>query len=334
MIYRSSCAYSFGKSEKKTENTLLNSSLKTPDFNKYQGEIIKKPTKGFHFSKEEKLKILIPQTPGPGKYNPNKSTFGEDAPKYSINKTEKETIIGKIIKKNKKNKYPGPGDYAITEENCEKTILNRTVSNYFSKEPKLKTIDNHIPGVGKYTNTSLTDFGKSTKNKFTMPKAKRKDIVDKYKTSSGAKNKDDIQALDPGKYEIASTFGKGGTKPLLRGKPKDLKTFNVPGPGDYESGKAKIKTLRRSPTTCLGFGNRPDITEIEIKKNVPGFKYEIKSEFDVSDVNKIKANKFGKSERMKNIINNTPGPGSYHIPCSFAVLPDYEKVTESKFRKI
>jgi len=37
---------------------------------------------------------------------------------------------------------------------------------------------------------------------------------------------------------------------------------------------------------------------------------------------------------MKKIINNTPGPGAYHIPCSFAVLPDYEKVTESKFRKI
>ena len=170
--------------------------------------------------------------------------------------------------------------------------------------------------------------------RFGMIYKNKQKIVDKYITSSGAKNKDDIQALDPGKYEIASTFGKGGTKPLLRGKPKDIKAFNVPGPGDYESGKAKIKTLRRSPTTCLGFGNRPDITEIEIKKNVPGFKYEIKSEFDVSDVNKIKANKFGKSERMKNIINNTPGPGSYHIPCSFAVLPDYEKVTESKFRKI
>ena len=84
-----------------------------------------------------------------------------------------------------------------------------------------------------------------------MPKALRKDIVDKSKTSSGAKNKDDIQALDPGKYEITNTFGKGGTKPLLRGKPKDIKAFNVPGPGDYESGKAKIKTLRRSPTTCL-----------------------------------------------------------------------------------
>ena len=334
MIYRSSLAYSFGKSEKRTESSLLSNSLKNPGFDKYQGDIIKKPTKGFHFAKSERLKIYIPNTPGPGKYNVNKSTFGEGAPKYSINKTEKETQIGRIIRKNRVNKYPGPGDYVMTEENCEKTILNRTISNYFSKEPKLKTIDNHIPGVGYYSNTISTDIGKSSKNKFTMPKSSRSDIVDKSKTSSGARNKGDIQALDPGKYNVTETFGREGTKPLLRGKPKEIKPFNIPGPGDYESGNAKIKTMKRSPTTCIGFGNRTDIVEKEIKKNVPGFKYDIKSEFDVSDINKIKANKFSKSERMKKIINNTPGPGAYHIPCSFAVLPDYERVVESKFRKI
>ena len=206
MIYRSSLAYSFGKSEKRTESSLLSNSLKNPGFDKYQGEIIKKPTKGFHFAKSERLKIYIPNTPGPGKYNVNKSTFGEGAPKYSINKTEKETQIGRIIRKNRVNKYPGPGDYVMTEENCEKTILNRTISNYFSKEPKLKTIDNHIPGVGYYSNTISTDFGKSSKNKFTMPKSSRSDIVDKSKTSSGARNKGDIQALDPGKYNVTETL--------------------------------------------------------------------------------------------------------------------------------
>ena len=63
-------------------------------------------------------------------------------------------------------------------------------------------------------------------------------------------------------------------------------------------------------------------------------KYNIKSEFDVSDISKIKANKFSKSERMKNKVNNTPGPGAYHIPCSFGVVADYEKVVESKFKRI
>ena len=334
MIYKSSCAYSFGKSDKKTDSSFMNKSLKNPDFNKYQGEIIKKPTKGYAFSKEEKFKTFRPITPGPGKYDTNKSTMGEGVPKYSINKSDKETQMSHIIKRNEKIKMPGPSDYVITEENNEKTIFSKTISNKFSKEPKMKRVDNKVPGVGKYKAVYTSDFGKSNKNKFTMPKSLRTDIVDKSKTSSSAKNKEDIKALEPGKYEIANSFGKGGTKPLLRGKPKEIKPFNNPGPGKYDSGNAKIKTLRKNPTTCMGFGNRTDITAKEVKKNIPGFKYNIKSEFDVSDINKIKANKFPKSERMKGIVNNTPGPGQYYIPCSFGVVPDYEKMTESKYKKV
>ena len=144
-----------------------------------------------------------------------------------------------------------------------------------------------------------------------MSKTVRKDIVDFSKNNSSAKNKNDIIALEPGKYEIKSDFGSGGIKPLLRGKPKDVKKFEIPGPGKYNSENAKIKT---------------DITEKEIKKNIPGFKYEIKSEFDVSDKSKIKANTFEKSPRMKENKNLTPGPGSYYIPCSFGVVADYEKM--------
>ena len=334
MIYKSSYAYSFGKSEKKTDGSFMDKSLKNPDIYKYQGDIIKKPTKGYHFSKEAKYKTFRPITPGPGQYNTNKSTMGEGVPKYSINQSEKETQMSHIIKRNKKNKLPGPSDYVITEENYEKTVFAKTISNCFSKDPKLKTVDNKVPGVGTYKTNNDTDFGKSNKNKFTMPKSLRKDIVNKSKTSSSVKNKEDITALEPGKYEINNTFGKGGTKPLLRGKPKEIKPFDTPGPGKYDSSKAKIKTLRKNPTTCMGFGKRTDITAKEVKKKVPGFIYEIKSEFDVSDINKIKANKFTKSERMKNKVNNTPGPGSYYIPCSFGVVPDYEKVVESKYKKV
>ena len=335
MIYKCPAAYSFGKSAKKSDNSFLNKSmLATPGIDKYNKEILNKPSGGYKFSKTEKFKTFRLETPGPGKYETNKTTIGEGVPKYSVYNSDKETQIGKAIKNSKKNKYPSPTKYTLTEENYEKTVFNRTMTSHFAKEPKLKLLDNHVPGVGKYSTMTSRDFGKGDKNKFTMSKTNRKNIIDTSKTSSSVKNKDDIKALEPGYYEIKSSFGKGGTKPLLRGKPKDMKKLDVPGPGQYDNDKAKMSTLKKDPSTCLGFGNRPDITEIEIKKNVPGFKYEIKSEFDVSDVNKIKANKFGKSERMKNIINNTPGPGSYHIPCSFAVLPDYEKVTESKFRKI
>ena len=323
MIYKSSAAYSFGKSSKKTDASLLNKTmLTTPEIGKYNKDILTKPTGGFKFSKEEKFKTLDQKTPGPGKYETNKSMLGEGVPKYSINKTEKETQIGKAIKKSKKNKIPGPGDYSLTEENYEKTIFNKTMTNHFAKEPKLKLIDNHVPGVGKYSTITTSDFGKSNKNKFTMSKTNRKNIVDTSKTSSSIKNKDDIKALDPGYYEVKSSFGKGGTKPLLRGKPKDMKKLDVPGPGKYDFDKAKMRTLKKNPTTCLGFGNRTDITAREKKKDVPGFKYEYGTDFDVSNKSKIKANTFEKSERMKLAINNTPGPGAYYLPCSFGVTSD------------
>lgn len=334
MIYKSSSAYSFGKVKKDTQSSFVNNSnINNPDFNKYQGDIIIKPTKGYAFSKGEKFK-KIPISPGPGSYNTNNSTIGVGVPKYSLYKSDKETEIGHIVKKNKNAKLPGVGFYTITEENCEKTIFNSTQSNYFSKGEKLKLIDNHVPGVGKYNTYCSTDFGKGNKNKYSMSKTERSDIVDKSKTSSSAKNKGDIKALEPGKYNIDSTFGKGGTKPLLRGKPKEVKPFNIPGPGEYNSDNAKIKTLRKNPTTCLGFGKRTDITASEKKKNVPGFQYNIKSEFDVSNKSKIKANTFSKSERMQNRKTITPGPGAYYLPCSFGNVPDYERVQESKFRKI
>lgn len=320
MIYKSSAAYTFGKSSKNTERSFVNKSMvANPDSGIYYKEILTKPSGGFKFSKEEKFKTFRLETPGPGKYETNKTTLGEGVPKYSINNYDKETQIGKAVKQSKKNKIPGPAEYTLSDENYEKTIFNRTMTSRFSKEPKLKLYDNKVPGVGKYDTKTTSDFGKGDKNKFTMSKTNRKNIVDMSKTSSSVKNQGDIKALEPGYYEVKSTFGKGGTKPLLRGKPKDLKTLDVPGPGKYDYDKAKNRTLKKNPSTCLGFGNRTDITAKEKKKDTPGFKYQYGTDFDVSNKTKIKANTFEKSERMPKITNKTPGPGAYYIPCSFGV---------------
>ena len=320
MIYKSSAAYSFSKSSKNTEKSFLNKSVMTnPDSGIYYKEILNKPSGGFKFSKEEKFKTFRLETPGPGKYETNKTTLGEGVPKYSINNHDKETQIGKAINQSKKNKIPGPAEYTLSDENYEKTIFNRTMTSRFAKEPKLKLYDNKVPGVGKYDTKTTSDFGKGDKNKFTMSKTNRKNIVDMSKNSSSVKNQGDIKALEPGYYEVKSTFGKGGTKPLLRGKPKDMKKLDVPGPGKYDFDKAKNRTLKKNPSTCLGFGNRTDITAKERKKDTPGFKYEYGTDFDVSNKTKIKANTFEKSERMPKITNKTPGPGAYYIPCSFGV---------------
>ena len=104
MIYKSSAAYSFGKSTKKTDTSFLNKTmLTTPEIGKYNQDILVKPTGGFKFSKEEKFKTFRPETPGPGKYETNKTTMGEGVPKYSINTTDKETQMDKAIKRSQKN---------------------------------------------------------------------------------------------------------------------------------------------------------------------------------------------------------------------------------------
>ena len=245
---------------------------------------------------------------------------------YSFGKGKKETDSSFLNKSRLKN----PSIY----EHKGNIITEPSKGYTFSKEEKLKTRDNKVPGVWRYSTIYSTDFGKSNKNKFTMPKTVRKDIVDKSKTCSSVKNKDDITALEPGKYNIVSTFGTEGIKPKLRGKPKEIQPFKVPGPGQYDNGNAKIKTLKKNPTTCMGFGKRVDISEREEKKNIPVAKYNFKSEFDVSNKEKIKAITFPKSKRMEDIKNQTPGPGTYHLPCSFGVVASYENMPESKFKKV
>ena len=279
----SSTSYSVNKTSKKTKKN-KKSKLTTPDSAKSHKDILNHPNNGFKFSKEPKFKTFRPETPGPGKYEINKPTIGEGAPKYSINNTEKETQIGKTIKLSKKSKMPGPTDYTINEETYEKTKFNRTVGSPFSREPKLKTKDNKVPGVGRYNVTTSVDFGKGSKNKFTISKTNRKDIVDISKTPS----KGDTKALGPGYYNIQSTFGTGGTKPILRGRPTEKKKFDIPGPGKYDSEKAKMNTMRKTPSTCLGFGRRFDYF-LKIKKK------------------------------------NVPGPGAYQVPSTFGPIPEYHR---------
>ena len=335
MIYKASNAFSFGHAQKNTGVNLINKeALKTPGIGQYQKEILTKPTGGQKFLKEEKLKQLRPKTPGPRQYNTNNNGFGESGPKYSMTKSKKETQIDKMVNKSKKNNAPGPGDYPIAEETYQKIKYSNTNVGHFAKSEKFKYKDNKVPGVGKYTINSYKDFGKSEKNKFSMGKANRKDIVDFSKTSSSFKHKNDIKALDPGYYQVnySQTFGKEGPKISLRGKPKNAKKLDTPGPGGYNQDKAKNYTMKHNPSIGIGYGKRTDITAIAKKKNVPDCTYTAPG-FDVSNKSKIGAHTFDKAERMPKKKVGGPGPGSYHIPCSFANTPEYSKI-ENKYAKI
>ena len=336
MIYESSNAFSFGHEKKDFSKTLLNSEqLKTPIVGKYTQDIISKPTGGYIFNKEKKLKQKRPKTPGPGRYNVNDNFFGKDTPKYSMGKRPKEIKIDKT-------KTLGPGSYTITTENYENTIGKRTISRHFGKDKRLKYKENTIPGVGKYEVTSYYDLGKNQKNKFTIPKSSR--FLQTTKTEENNKNKKADTKTDtkkdtkdnkniPNYYQIKPLFGNEGTKPSIRGKPKERKREKTPGPGQYDVDKAITKTLRAAPSVSFGHGKKLDFTDLAKKKNVPGPIYDVNSGFNVKDKSRIHTIKYSKTQKKKDNKFQTPGPGSYYIPCSFANTPDYQSIS-NKFRKV
>lgn len=332
MIYESSNAFSFPHATKELEKALLNPEhLKTPIVGKYIENIINEPKGGFHFGKEKKLKQERPKTPGPGKYNPNNELFGQCTPKFSMGKKLKDMQF--YIKK----KIPGPGTYTLTETNYEKTIGKRKLFGKFPKQSKLKLEYNHVPGVGKYELT-YNNFGNNNKNKFTFPKSSRKMelIKEKEKNNNALNTSLDINNKINNKsnnYSIKPLFGNEGIKPMLKGKPKYLKKLDTPGPGKYEVESGTKKILKKIPATSFGFGKKIDFGEIARKRNVPGPKYNISSEFDINDTKKIHTIKYIKSKKRKNKRYKTPGPGSYNIPCSFANTPLYQNIN-NKYRKI
>ena len=337
MIYQSSAAYSFSHSKKKTDSSFINKSmLKTPSMTKYNKDILNKTEIGYHFSKTPKLNYKRAQTPGPGAYEgAQKGKFGKETPKYSMYIKDKKTTMEKYITKKKREQTPGPNKYNITDENYNLTVGKKIISRKFGKSKKEPNYDNKVPGVGKYNIKTSNDFGESNKNKFTISKTQRKSIIDKSKNSSSAKNKNDIKALDPGYYNIKGDFGNNAPKILLRGKPKEKIRSKTPGPGYYKQEEAKRKILRKNPSSGIGIGKRMDFLGTNKKKFIPGpGNYsEKKSDFDVSVQGKIKALKWSKTPRMKNIRSKTPGPVFYKLPCSFGNVPTYSGI-DNEFRNV
>jgi hypothetical protein len=327
MIYESSNAFSFPHATKTLEKVLLNQdSLKTPIVGKYNIDIINKPKGGYHFNKEKKLKEVRPKTPGPGKYNVNNETFGKCTPKFTIGKKIKDPIFYE------KKKIPGPGTYNLTEENYEKTVGKKTLLGRFSKMPRLKKIANDNPGVGKY-DLSYYDISKN-KNKYTIPKSARRLELSRDERLNTTTDDNSEYSNIKGKkipkfYQIKPLFGNEGTKPLIRGRLKEAKKLDTPGPGAYNVDRVRKKT----PAASFGYGKKIDFEEIARKKNIPGPKYNFNSEFDISNKKKINAVVYKKPKKVFDDRYQTPGPGSYHIPCSFANTPLYQSIN-NKYRKI
>ena len=323
-MYKSAAAFSFPKGQKVPKKNFLTSSHGKPDPGQYQNELLHKTNTGYHFIKDAKLKPAKTIKPGVGDYNIQSTE--PSGPRYSAYNHVKVTTFGEMVKKKTRQNTPGPGKY----ENKVETVKPRTILGKFSKKTKDINYDNKKPGVGAYNPTTSKEFGKGTKNKFSMPISKRSNIVDTSKNSSSFKHKDDIKALAPGYYTLKQDFGTSGIKMKLRGKPPDMKRAQTPGPDKYKHEDAKIKTLKAAPAYGIGKGKKTTVIRKDNKDYPAPGQYTLKHEFDVSDKKSIKAMTFPKSERMKVRRPKTPGPGQYQIPYSFGYTAPYSGI-QNKF---
>ena len=99
-------------------------------------------------------------------------------------------------------------------------------------------------------------------------------------------------------------------------KEKEIK-FRSPGPGRYNLNREI--TFVHSPSWKIGTNKK--LYDIKINRKVPGpGAYNIRK-------NSTSGPMYGFSKQKRGFftINDSPGPGSYHIPCSFEELNTYTR---------
>jgi len=122
----------------------------------------------------------------------------------------------------------------------------------------------------------------------------------------------------PGNYNELSAFGKNATSASIRGKPKDIRIEDIPGPGTYSAANEVVKG--HAPSFRMGTSSRDRGGEFESatkgQDEMPGpGQYELKLKGGV-------AYKFDKNEKEPH-KDDIPGPGHYYIPVKILDVPKY-----------
>ena len=336
-MYRSqSCFYTFGHKNKLRERE------KTPgpgNYNLRKEKDLIIPSYLFGRQKREdelvKSKKIIP---GPGKYEYTKDHILLRHPKYSFGTTKKSRNYSSIS--------PGPGAYSHKEfmgkDGPKKTIgikynyrqfdgintpgpghyKESNMDNYLNKAPimkigKSKRVNqllnnptNPNPGPGQYNDDKTIKFVQIKNPSWKIGSSKRKSLSQKDRSVPGV-----------GNYTISGVFGSYSPHYTMRikGILANYKT-DVPGPGQYQN--EKMNLYKHYPSWKIGTSQRDDDLRKTIKEGFPGpgkYGYKTMKDFFAPKY------KFGNKKRFSGYGKDTPGPGSYHIPCSIVDITNYTR---------
>ena len=295
--------YIFGKEKRNIFSTNSSSErIPGPIYN-FNEDAIRINNPKFSFGKEERKTINIKnkiKIPGPGAYN-HKEYLGKEGLKISFSPRYE-------IRNNNFNKL-GPGQYNKTDLNFYKP---KSPSTKMGKLKRFSLSSNDIfsndtPGPGKYNYINSIKTIKKTDPAWKMGTGKRKPLMEIDKYIPG-----------PGTYNVSKKIGKDSPYFSMGHKEKEkLIKFNSPGPGKYNLDK--LITFVHSPSWKMGTGKK--LLKLKINNDIPGpGTYSVRGKSSSGP----KCG-FGIGKRGFLTINNNPGPGTYHIPCSIEVVNDYTR---------
>ena len=294
-------SYLFGK--EKRDDEIVKARKKNPGPGKYEynADPIRIHNPNYSFGTQKKNRNYSTFTPGPGTYN-YKEFIGKEAPKKTIGIKNNYSASDLIT--------PGPGHYKQINAN---NYLHKNSNTKIGKAKRITDLNdlrNENPGPGQYNDD--TDI---------------KNILVKNPTwKIGTSQRKSLNFADKsfpgvGNYTISGNFGSFSPHYTMRIK-GILSNYmtDVPGPGTYKN--EKMGLYKHYPSWKIGTGKRDEDLKRRIKEGFPGpGKYGFKS---LQDFFSPKY-KFGNRKRFSDNSFDTPGPGSYHIPCSIVDITNYTR---------
>jgi len=294
-------SYKFGHEEKKGLEYGNSRYVPGPGNYEYNADVLYEKHPKFSFGKEVRGNSVGNKNPGPGQYE-HKGYIGKEGPRITMS----AKFDGNLAHGDKRY-VPGPGQYNETNINKYKSKTPAYRIGTAKRKGLYNSVDN--PGPGQYGPENHTNIVKPKTPAWKIGTGKRPELNPGEKSTPGV-----------GNYNISKGIG-GGPKYTIVGKGNPLGIGNKnPGPGQYDD---KTKTIKRkNPSWKIGTSLRDDDLK-RIKRD--GFPGPGKYEYYDGTKNKSPNYKFGTEKRGNDKKSDTPGPGHYHIPCSFDDINDYTR---------
>lgn len=256
----------------------------------------------YSFGHEKKIRNFSSIGPGPGSYS-FQEFIGKDGPKKTMG-------IKLNYRKFDGVDTPGPGQY---KESKTDAYLPKPPIMKIGKSKRVNELTNptnKTPGPGQYNDDKTIKYIKIKHPSWKIGSSQRRALSQSDKNVPGV-----------GNYNISGSFGKYAPHYTMRikGSSSNYKT-DVPGPGQYKN--EKMNLYKHYPSWKIGTSSRDDEMRRTIKEGFPGpGKYGFKSMKDFF----APKYRFGTKKRFSKHFCDTPGPGSYHIPCSIVDVTNYTR---------